>query len=40
MEVSTVNDFFNITIGRVLECYVYGLGIGMAVKLFVYGMKR
>lgn len=40
MEVQTINELFNSTVALVLKCYVLGLGVGLAVKVFMQAVKR
>lgn len=32
-------QIFNEIVGLLLTCYIYGLGIGLGVKVFMQGLK-
>jgi len=32
-------ELFNQTLGLVLSCYIYGLGIGLGLKMFKQALK-
>lgn len=39
METLTVQEFFDVTIVRIVSCYLYALPVGLAIRLFYQGMS-